>query len=86
MELNEERKTGKYLETCYRHEPGEFGWCRTQGNFYNSSVKTETRIATDWGWGFCTAECKQDLSQKEKGVLRSLDTADILREGEKLIF
>ena len=43
-------------------------------------MKSETRIATDWGWGFCSSECKQDLDQKEKGVLRSLDNADILSE------
>ena len=49
-----------------------------------SSVKSETRIATDWGWGFCTSECKQDLNQKETGVLRSLDNADILREEANL--
>ena len=86
LELDKTRLTGQYLETCYRQEPGQFGWCRTQGNFYNSSVDLETRIATDWGWGFCTSECKQDLREKEKGVLRSLDTADILREGPNPFF
>ena len=27
IEVKEGNK-GKYLETCYRQEPGELGWCR----------------------------------------------------------
>ena len=83
LELRRTKKTGRFLETCYRQQAGEFGWCRTFGNFYkfsNDSVYGETRISTDWGWGFCSEECRQDLYKAERGVLRSLDTADILSE------
>ena len=51
---------GRFLETCYRMEPGERGWCRTDGNFYVAEKKeNQTRIATDWGWGFCSDDCAQ---------------------------
>ena len=37
---------GKFLETCYRQEAGHLGWCRTDGNFYQSDKKEkETRIS-----------------------------------------
>ena len=38
LELDKTKKTGKYLETCYRQDPGKYGWCRTHGNFYNASL------------------------------------------------
>ena len=50
----------EYLETCYRTDPGPYGWCRTRGNYYKlKNPENYTRIATDWGWGFCSEECKQ---------------------------
>ena len=56
--------TAKFLETCYRQEPGENGWCRTNGNYYKlGEHQNETRIATDWGWGFCSEECEQVNTQ-----------------------
>ena len=66
LELSKEKDKGKFLETCYRQQPGEFGWCRTFGNFYefsNDSVHSETRIATDWGWGFCSGKGPLDYLQ-----------------------
>ena len=66
LELSKEKDKGKFLETCYRQQPGEFGWCRTFGNFYefsNDSVHSETRIATDWGWGFCSGKGPLDYPQ-----------------------
>ena len=49
-----------FLETCYRQDPGRYGWGATKGNFNKIRSKEEdVRIATDWGWGFCSEECEQ---------------------------
>ncbi|XP_023321459.1 uncharacterized protein LOC111696136 isoform X2 [Eurytemora carolleeae] len=75
-------KDGVFLETCYRKDSDEFGWCRTEGNLYKSflgSEKTE-RISSDFGWGFCSNECTQQLVESNTGVLRNIDDADVLSE------
>ena len=28
MDLEGDKEQGQYLETCYRQEPGQYGWCR----------------------------------------------------------
>ena len=50
----------RFLESCFRQDAGEHGWCRTRGNFYKGGEHDKaTRIATDWGWGICSEECNQ---------------------------
>ena len=38
-----------------------------------------TRIATDWGWGFCSPDCSQS-EDEESGVLRNVPDANILSQ------
>jgi hypothetical protein len=35
---------------------------RTEGDFYdmNNPIPAETKMTTDYGWGFCTNECAQE--------------------------
>ena len=42
-------------------------------------MTSETRIATDWGWGFCSNECNQEKSENI-GILRVVHDADILHQ------
>ena len=37
-------------------------WVRTTGDFYDleDPVTTDTKLTTDYGWGFCTNECAQE--------------------------
>ena len=47
---------GTYLETCYKQQRPR-GWCVTRGNLYTSMPEEKTRVASDWGWGFCSTDC-----------------------------
>ena len=44
LEMDDDKKKGKFLETCYRQQPGETGWCRTSGNFYSFADSSQTEI------------------------------------------
>ena len=60
LEIKSKPVKGRFLETCYRQDAGEHGWCRTRGQYYALGQSEEkTDIRTDWGWGFCSEECNQ---------------------------
>jgi len=82
ISLSKDGTEGEFLETCYRSEPGKYGWCRTEGDYYdmNNPVMTGTKMTTDYGWGFCTNECAQEKATSDTGILRKVTDADVMNE------
>lgn len=54
---------------CFRDinpENATYGWCRTEGNYYNLD---EPDLYHD-SWGYCSKDCYLDHTQEMSGVLR----------------
>ena len=54
-------------------ENAEFGWCQTQGDYYNMNAED----AMTQGWGFCSKDCFLDENDGDGQVLRHVPEAHV---------
>jgi len=72
--------SGKGLAaTCYRQDPGSYGWCGTIHD-YNNLKEQKLEVHPGKGWGFCQRSCYTELDKIPLGGIERFKTVDVLND------
>ena len=69
-------KNATYCYPTTNPENPKYGWCKTNGNFYDPDNLDESFK----GWGFCGKDCFLDTDIMNSGILRKKNHVEILPE------
>ena len=69
----QKNETAIYCFKDYNQESKTYGWCETEGNFYDLQKPDEMHQS----WGFCSKDCHSDRSNHGSDVLRIADNIHV---------